>query len=325
MTKNNVNVLVLSAGRRVELINCFKAAKSELKISGKVYAADITTTAPALYFAEGYFILPRIGEKEYIEELTRICKENEISLVVPTIDTELEILALNKEKIEKESGAKVLISNSESVGICCDKIRTAEYFKAHGFGAPEYVMESRIKSGEYKFPLFIKPKDGSSSINAFKITDKKQLDFFLDYVKNPIVQECVSGKEYTVDCFSDFEGNIITIVPRIRLATRSGEVLKGKIDKNRTVISEVRKLIESLKFIGQITVQCFLCDSGEVKYIEINPRFGGGAPMSIQAGADSCRNLYKLLMGEKLKYNEDYEDGLTFSRFDSSVKVQSEN
>ena len=74
-------------------------------------------------------------------------------------------------------------------------------------------------------------------------------------------------------------------------------------------------------FIGQITVQCFLCDNGEIKYIEINPRFGGGAPMSISAGADSCENLYRLLRGEKLEYSENYEDGVIIARFDGSVRV----
>jgi hypothetical protein len=41
--------------------------------------------------------------------------------------------------------------------------------------------------------------------------------------------------------------------------------------------------------------------------------------MSIQSGADSCENLYRLLMGEKLEYNENYRDKLTFLRFDSSI------
>ncbi|MDE5593655.1 MAG: haloacid dehalogenase, partial [Clostridiales bacterium] len=69
------------------------------------------------------------------------------------------------------------------------------------------------------------------------------------------------------------------------------------------------------------TVQCFLTDDNKVKYIEINPRFGGGAPMSIAAGADSCENLYRLLRGEKLDYNEDYEDGAVYSRVAGSVRV----
>lgn len=315
------NVLILSAGRRVELVNCFKSARDRLGVDGKVYAADISSTAPALYFADGKFSIPRIGAPDYIDELIRICRENDIALVVPTIDTELEILADNKQRIESEAHCRVLVSDCDSVSICCDKSKTAEFFEAHGFGCPKVIAEKELAEHTYKFPLFIKPENGSSSINAFKVNNEKELRFFSEYVDDPIVQECVSGTEYTVDCFCDLDGNVITVVPRIRLATRGGEVLKGKIDKNRAVIDDVTRLLRTFGFIGQITVQCFLTDGGEIKYIEINPRFGGGAPMSIMAGADSCEKLYRLLRGEKLEYSEDYEDGAVFSRFDGSVRV----
>ena len=317
-----INVLILSAGRRVELVNCFKAARDRLKIKGKVYTADISTTAPALYFSDNYFIIPRISADDYISSLISVCNENHISLIVPTIDTELEKLAQNKERIESATSARVLISDLKAVSICCDKFKTAEFFEENGFGYPKVINRKDIETENYAFPLFIKPLNGSSSINAFKINDKRELDFFVGYVKDPLVQECISGKEYTVDCFSDFNGNIITVVPRLRIATRSGEVLKGKIEKNVQIIQDVKKLLKAFGFIGQITVQCFLCDDGSIKYIEINPRFGGGAPMSIMSGADSCENLYRLLSGEKLAYNENYKDNIVISRFDNSVQVQ---
>ncbi len=315
------NILILSAGRRVELVNCFKAARDRLEISGKVYAADMSDTAPALQFADEKIIIPRIGAPDYIDALLKICNDNDIALIVPTIDTELEILAENKKRIEASTRAKVLVSDCESVSVCCDKHKTAEFFGAHGFGYPRVIAESDLKNKNYTFPLFIKPENGSSSINAFKVKNEKELQFFSEYIERPIVQECVQGTEYTVDCFSDFDGIIITVVPRIRLATRGGEILKGKIDRNQAIIEDVKKLIAAFGFIGQITVQCFLCDNGEIKYIEINPRFGGGAPMSISAGADSCENLYRLLRGEKLEYSENYEDGVIIARFDGSVRV----
>ena len=321
MGNKEYNILILSAGRRVELINCFKAARNRLNINGKVFAADMSNTAPALCFAEGKFILPKIGTDNYIESLINICRDNNIALVVPTIDTELLILAKNKARIESETSAKIMISNSESVKSCCDKKLTAKFFLEHGFGLPKTLTEENISTSSYTFPLFIKPENGSSSINAFRVNNEEELKFFLDYVPHPIVQECVVGTEYTVDCFSDFDANIISIVPRIRIATRGGEVLKGKIDKNHVIISDVKKLVQTFGFIGQTTVQCFLCEDGSIKYIEINPRFGGGAPMSIGAGADSCEKLYRLLLGEKLSYDESYEDGVVFSRFDSSVRV----
>lgn len=314
------NVLVLSAGRRVELVNAFKTARDRLGIEGDVCAADMSELAPALKFADKEFTIPRISDDGYIPKIIEICKANNISLVVPTIDTELVKLAENKSLIESESGARVLISDVQSVRTCCDKTLTAKYFAEHGFDCPAtYDIEKN--DAKLEFPLFIKPRDGSSSIGAYKVENKKQLDFFAEYVNNPIVQECVDGKEYTADCFCDFDGNIITVVPRWRIITRGGEILRGKVEKNRYIIDDVKRLLTSMGFIGQITVQCFLTKENKVKYIEINPRFGGGAPMSIAAGADSCENLYRLLRGDKLCYNEDYEDGAVYSRFDGSVRV----
>ena len=137
------------------------------------------------------------------------------------------------------------------------------------------------------------------------------------------MQEYIEGTEYTIDAFLDFESNLITAVPRVRIATRSGEIAKGIIKKDREIIEDIRRLMDKLKPIGHITVQCKKTKRG-IEYIEINPRFGGGAPMSIMAGADSCENLYRLLRGEKLKYNEKYRENLTFLRFDQSIMLNEE-
>ncbi|MCM1367589.1 MAG: ATP-grasp domain-containing protein [Roseburia sp.] len=316
-----INILLLSAGRRVELISCFKAARDRLGIRGKVIGADVSAAAPAPYFADEACLVPRVTDAGYIDELVRLCKDKAISLVVPTIDTELEILAENKSRIERESGAIVMISNAQSVAACCNKHKTAAFLKERGFDFPRVVTKEEIASGKVKFPLFIKPENGSSSKDAFKVTSFKQLDAFCEFIHCPIVQEFVEGTEYTVDCFCDFDGNVISVVPRIRLATRGGEIMRGKIDGNERVSAVAKRLVKEFGFIGQTTVQCFLCEDGAVKIIEINPRFGGGAPMSIYAGADSCEWLYRLLSGEKLEYRDDYEDGAMFSRYDRSVRV----
>lgn len=318
-----INVLILSAGRRVELVKLFEQSRDKLNIKGKVVAVDISDTAPALYFADEFYLIPRIGEKNYIESIIDICKKCNISLIVPTIDTELHAIAENRERIEKESGAKINISSLECVDICGDKIKTAKFFRENGLGVPYTYTEEELLQKKYKLPLFIKPIDGSSSINAFKVETSEQLEFFMSYVKNPIVQECVTGKEYTVDAFVDFDGNIISVVPRIRLAVRSGEILKGQIDMNPLIIEDAKKLIKALKPVGHITIQGFFGEDGKMRYIEINPRFGGGAPMSIRAGANSCEWLYRILRGEKIDPKEvKVEDKAVFVRFDDSVRVK---
>lgn len=318
----NINMLILSAGRRVELINCFKDARDSLGIEGNVVACDLSSTAPAIYHADKSYLVSRILDDNYITEIVDICKKEDIHLIVPTIDTELYKLAENREYIESNTNAKVLVSDIDVIKICRDKYKTQDFFEENGFDVPRLIDKEIIKNKDYKFPLFIKPLNGSSSINTFKINNEKELEFLLEYVPQPIVQDFIEGEEYTIDTFVDFEHNPITIVPRQRLATRAGEVLKGVVKKDREIIETIKDVIKVLKPIGHITLQCMKTNEG-IKFIEINPRFGGGAPISIKAGANSPMNLYRLLLGEKLEYNEDYEDGLLASRHDWAVFINS--
>lgn len=314
---SSINILLLSAGRRVELIESFKEAAKRLKIESKIVVADISNTAPAIYFADKSYIIPKIGEEGYLDSIINICNKESIKLIIPTIDTELLILSQNKVTIENQTNAKVLISNENVINICRNKICTQRFFEKNGFGVPKQI---EAREGNIKFPVFIKPIDGSSSINTFKVNNLDELKFFNNYIDKPIIQEFIIGEEFTIDAFLDFESNIITIVPRKRIATRSGEISKGEIVKDREIIEDVKRLLNTLKPIGQITIQCMKTDKG-IKYIEINPRFGGGAPMSIKAGANSCKNLYKIIQGEKLEYNENYTENVTFLRFDSSIML----
>ncbi|HHX70953.1 MAG TPA: ATP-grasp domain-containing protein [Gallicola sp.] len=315
-----INVLILSAGRRVELVQSFQKAAKRLNIMSNVVAGDCSETAPAIYFADKKVILPRINEGNYISEIINVCKRENVKLIVPTIDTDLLLLSEEKERIESESGAVVLISNTKTISICRDKINTQKFLEKNGFKVPKMYSEDELDSKSLQFPLFIKPKSGSSSINAFKVSSLKELNVYRSLIKEYIVQDFVDGEEFTVDVFLDFDGNLITVVPRLRIATRCGEISKGKIIKDNEIIEDIKKLVKVLKPIGQITVQLIKTKKG-IEYIEINPRFGGGAPMSIQSGADSCENLYRLLMGEKLEYNENYRDNIIFLRFDNSICI----
>lgn len=323
MEKRKINTLILSAGRRVELTKLFKKALEKLNLDGNIITADINNTAPALQFSDKYYLISRIDSENYIDDIINICLKEDINLIIPTIDTELLKLAENKEKIETLTKAKINISSLGVIKICRDKLKTQEFFQKNGFGVPKLISEKDILENNLKFPLFIKPFNGSSSINTFKIKNKEELMFFKNYISQPVIQEFIEGEEYTVDVFLDFESNPITIVPRQRLATRSGEISKGLIIKNRKIIKDIKRLIKVLKPVGHITVQCMDTKDG-IKYIEINPRFGGGAPMSISAGADSCVNLYKLILGEKLTYTEEYRENLLCVRYDETLYIDKE-
>lgn len=322
MTKK-VNILITSAGRRVELVQCFQSAKKKLNLDGIIVAADASLIAPALFFADVRYKVCKIMETHYIDEIIQICKDNQIHGIIPTLDTELLKLAENKDRIRRESGARVIISDLETIKIFRNKYNTTDFFLNNGFCSPKYYNLGKMDVKKLKYPLFIKPHDGSSSINAFKIENESELLFFSNYVPNPLITEFILGDEYTVDVLCDFDGNCISAVPRKRLVVRAGEIQKGVIEKNQRIINETRRVVEILKPIGPITLQCIVNESG-VYFIEINPRFGGGVPMSIKAGANIPENIYRMLLGEKLTYQDDYMDGLVGIRFDQAVYVDAD-
>ncbi len=324
---DNINILILSAGRRVELVKCFKAARDRLGIEGKVVACDASNLAPALYFADEKEQVPRIAENDnYVNSIIEICNKHDIALIVPTIDTELLLLAERREQIEKETDAVLLISSLEAIRICRDKTNTQKWLEEHGFLVPRMIEDDEIEKGNAKYPLFIKPLDGSSSINAFKAENREEIDTYRELIGDGkyIIQDFMEGTEYTIDCFLDLDGNIITVVPRIRIATRSGEIAKGRIVRDTAIIEDVSRLLKELKPVGHITIQCMRTERG-IEYIEINPRFGGGAPMSIMAGADSCENLYRILRGEKLSPSDRFRENVTFLRFDASIMLNEDD
>ena len=247
----------------------------------------------------------------------RICEADHIDLLIPTIDTDLLVLSQNAAKFD-EIVTKVLISKPEKIAICRDKNYTADFFESCDLKAPRTVNDYQLYHGPY--PCFIKPKDGSSSINAFKVENVSELKVYSEQVGDYIVQPFIEGTEYTVDIFCDYEGNQLFITPRIRVAVRAGEVLKTEIAMDEKIIEECRKLIAGFQPCGPMTVQLIRQNkTDDDYYIEINPRFGGGAPLSMKAGARSAEAILKLLSGEKVDYSDVIDDGAVYSRFDQSV------
>lgn len=313
-----IRILFTGVGRRVELIQAFRQADLVLNKDLKIYGEDLTTTAPALAFCDYTRQISRIRDIHHIDDLLRVCQEDYIDLIIPTIDPELLLLAQNKEKF-KTVGTRVLISSPEMVAICRDKNLTSQFFVDCGFRAPIPVNDwKEYKSG---FPAFIKPKDGSSSINAFKVENEEELEVYAGQIEEYIVQPFVSGTEYTIDIFCDWDGNPVSIVPRERAQVRAGEVLKTRINLDPVMIEESKKLCKAFKPCGPMTVQLIRDDKGIDWYIEINPRYGGGAPLSMKAGARSAETVLKLLDREKVE-EQKVADGAVYSRFDQSVCVE---
>ena len=308
-------ILFTGVGRRVELVQAFRQAALVLNRQLKIYGADMVVTAPALAFCDYVRIVRGMKEEGYIDEILKICRDDHIDLLIPTIDTDLLILSRN---IDKFVSTKVMVSSFDMISICRNKNFTSDFFVSCGLNTPKTI--NKLENFNGTFPCFIKPKDGSSSINAYKVENQEELEIYCNIIQDYIIQPFVGGTEYTVDIFCDFNGKPIYITPRKRLRVRAGEVLKTEIVLDQQIINECGRIIEKFIPTGPLTVQLIRDKEGTDYFIEINPRFSGGVSLSMKAGARSAESILQILSGEKIKVNL-VDDRAIYSRFDQSVCI----
>ncbi len=322
--KNNFNILFTCIGRRVSLLNGFIEAAKQLKINSSFFGTDTTPLSPALQLCDKSFLVEEIKNSKYIKQLLAIVKNNKVKLLVPTIDWDLKLLAKNKLKFAA-MGCHVLVSSPEIVDICQDKRKTYNFLSKNNFDTP-ITMSARtaLSKKRLTWPCFLKPWDGSASRGTASIKNRKELLFYTKKIPNCIVQEFVEGDEYTCDVYVGLDMKVHCIVPRKRIEVRAGEVSKSQITKNPHIMNDTARLVEALGAgPGVITLQLFLTKNDKVKFIEINPRFGGGVPLSIKAGANFPKWILQELTGKKTTIRFDgFEDNLTMLRYDSEVWLE---
>lgn len=312
------NFLILSVGRRVELVQAFLTEIRNRGLSSKVLAAELRPDlSAACQIVDKWIRVPRVTDLGYVDFLISVCKEEGVGVVIPTIDTELLLLAHNRARFE-EMGISIVISDEALVKICRDKRLTSDLFSSIGIDTPEIYPRDHIK-----FPCFAKPYDGSCSIGASAIYDPESLSAGLLADPKMIFMELIdsSFQEFTVDAYYDRSGRLKCYVPRQRIETRGGEVSKGVTRKN-TIYSFLRKPLSLIKGArGCITLQLFYCPStGRFAALEINPRFGGGFPLSYSSGANYPGWIIdEYLLGAEIEYFEDWDSDLLMLRYDAKV------
>jgi len=320
-----MNILFTNIGRRVSLVKHFKKTLKLLNIKGNIIGADMNMSAPAIHITDRKYKICPISSSNYISSLIFICKKENIDLLISLLDTDLIKLSKNKTLLEK-IGTKVLISSYKVINMCQDKIKTFKFLKKNGIPTPNLIDIDEVISTKKGFPFIIKPAHGSASKGVFKVNNVEELKFYRSKIKNPILQEFVVGDEFTVDVLADFQSNIKCIVPRKRLEVRAGEVSKGMTVKNQEIIETTKKCVESLKeVVGSITVQGILAKNNNFKITEINPRFGGGHPLAIKAGADFPKWIIEMTQGKSPIIKLDgWIDGLVMLRYDDAIFVKKE-
>ena len=319
----SVVVMLSSVGRRSQLIACFREAFLSLGLNGRVIGTDVAPEhAPAAHLLDSCYQVPRCNHPDFPKEILRIARMEGVRLIVPTIDPELAVYAAYRTWF-RDQAMSVSVSDPRTIEIACDKIETNRWLAANSFptvrqASPEEVLANLT---DWDFPLVVKPRFGSASLNVAVVKSAAMLRTLTENHEGLIVQEKASGIEHTVNLFMG-DGKCLCAVPHRRIETRGGEVSKGITCKNSELMLLCAAIAERLPGAqGALNVQCFVDSARNFKVIEINARFGGGFPLANEAGAKVPRWLLENLLGLPSSSNWEWRDNLLMLRYDSAVFV----
>jgi carbamoyl-phosphate synthase large subunit len=295
-----MQILLSSVGRRGYLVKYFREA---LGAGGQLWGGDSDRYAPAFRYCDRCVVLPEVTDPVYHKELLRFCKNNEINMVVPLIDPELEVLSLHREQFE-DAGIMVVVSPRRTIEVTADKCLTYEVAKKNGIAVPKTVTtineaKKLLAAGEFHWPVMVKPRKGSASTNITYCRNEKQLESAFESCPMPMIQEQVEGQEYGYDLFGDRQCRPISVFCKLKLAMRAGETDKAISTNNEDLIALGARLAEVFKIFGPADVDVIAGGDGP-KLLEINPRFGGGYPCAHLCGANFPAKLISMFRRETL-------------------------
>ncbi|MCC7010613.1 MAG: ATP-grasp domain-containing protein [Acidobacteria bacterium] len=314
----SLNVLITAGSRRVPLVRAFQRAVSATG-GGRVVVSDVNALSPTVYLADRAYPVPLSTDPAYLDAIDAICRLEQIRLIVPTIDDELTIFAEAAGRF-RAAGVEVAVSTPETTRICNDKLATCRVLAAHGIAAASTYLPGELPPA-LSFPLFIKPRTGRGGVAAYPVRTARELEFFLGYVPDPVVQTYLDGPEFTIDVLCDFDGQPLSIVPRERVVIRAGVVDRGRTVDDAALLHLGLRCAEALSFRGAVNLQCRMV-SGQPVVFEVNARFSGGIPLTIEAGADFPRTLVELVRGRHVRPAIGrYRADLWMTNYESSVFV----
>jgi hypothetical protein len=211
--------------------------------------------------------IPMINDDNFLPTILKIVKEHNIDLIYPCMD-----IVITKLKNSVIFEYMVIGSPKETVNICQSKFKT--YLKFADVIRTPKIYSLKENDG---FPMFSKPDIGSSSINAFKINDQYDLDFYSRKYPNNLLLEYLPGDEFTVDCFTDKKGILKFVSARKRNRITNGISVNVQLINNPKIDQIAKKINNTLPFNGSWFFQLKEDKYGEFCLLEIASRFGGSS------------------------------------------------
>ncbi|RNA61661.1 ATP-grasp domain-containing protein [Chryseobacterium nematophagum] len=292
-------------------------AYKALKDKGyEFFMADMDPLATGLYFVESSkrFVIPGGITPEFNKTILKLCEQQKIDILIPTVDVELIPIMDIKESFD-QINCHIISCSKEVLHTTLDKLKLMEKC-GEKIALPqfqsleEYIINPTIHSNK----LVFKPRSGSGSRGVI-ITSNPEPEI-LEKLKggNYMVQEFIEGTEYSVDVMVNENGLIGAAVVRERLKIDSGVVIASKTIKNERIQEYCIKIAQTVGITYSANIQVIVDSTGNPYLIEINPRFSGGLSLVIESGPNIPAMCVEHALSGKPVQTLDYKE-LTMVRY----------
>lgn len=309
-----MNFLITSVNWRAQIIQEIKKSIGEYKSS--IITTDIDPLAAGIYFSDKHYMVPRYDDKTYLVKLKQICIEEKINFIIPQTDRDCNYFAEHWDFINSWNlkNFQILMPNPETIKIVNDKLLCKKYFTNNGILTPLDYSEHE-NADKLIFPLIIKPRNDSGSKDVFIVKNNIELSYSISKITNPIIEEYISGIEYTVDGAANHDGSVIGLIPRKRITVKGGVSIKGVTEFDPALIQISQKVIRLIKTFGFFCIQ-FIKKNGNYYFIEFNPRMGSGIVLSINAGLDLFTIFNAYYKKEPIHFENDFfQEGIYMMQY----------
>jgi carbamoyl-phosphate synthase large subunit len=285
--------LVTSAGGIIAqgIIKSLNLANEEKDnpVKYRIIGADMSPDAPGLYRADNGVVVPPASSADYTDYVIKLCRKRGIKAIFVGSDSELLTVAGAQTQIERESTARVLVGPIDIISKARDKWKMFEFCKISDLQhAASALPPNREEfASEFGFPLVVKPREGFGSVHFNIVKNKEEMDLSIQAIENAgwhaILQEFLTGDEFTTGITSDTSGKKIMSSISIRKKIKHGQTYKAFVDDFPLIRESAEKFANKLGAKGAINVQAKLQGDKPVIF-EVNPRFSASCPIRAVAG-----------------------------------------
>lgn len=291
-----MNVLLLGGGKRLSLLQHFQIAAAAENINLKLFSIELyerVAIASVAKVLQG----PRFDSPDFAEFLCGIVEAENIDVVIPLMDSATVAASAIDAELWSMAKCIVVVSDHDLCRTMEDKLLADDWFRAHDIPVP---------SSKYRYPAIYKPRRGYGS-RGIVIAHDKYEDTWHRKPEWYFYQPLVTGVEYTVDAYVAQDGRLLSMLSRQRVEVINGEVTHSRTHRHEGILALTKRILAHPGWRGPITLQFIDTDTGPV-ILEINPRFGGGAPHSIHLGLDAPRWILREALGRCVEPIDEWPD-----------------